>query len=127
MVARADTYGPYRMEVVRTIDGDTVVAEVEIWPGQTMTTSVRIRGVDTPEKRTKDKCEKDAANAATEFTIAFHLGRECRLVDVELGKFAGRVIGDLECGGELLSEALLASGHGHRYGSARVSDWCAVQ
>jgi len=46
--ARAEEYGPYRADVVRVIDGDTVVLDAHIWPGMTQRTHLRLSGIDTP-------------------------------------------------------------------------------
>lgn len=43
--------GPVRADVVRVIDGDTLAVTAHIWVGQSLATSVRIRGIDTPELR----------------------------------------------------------------------------
>lgn len=47
--------------VVSVYDGDTFTVEARPWPGMTLRTSVRVRGVDTPEIRGKCQAEKDLA------------------------------------------------------------------
>lgn len=39
-----------RATVLKWIDGDTAVLEVDVWPTLTETVHVRLDGVDTPEK-----------------------------------------------------------------------------
>ena len=41
--------GPFQAEVLRIIDGDTVVVRVHVWPGLFQTTRVRLRGFNAPE------------------------------------------------------------------------------
>ena len=41
----------HKVDVVRTIDGDTFEARVLLWPGLEMTTHVRLRGIDAPERK----------------------------------------------------------------------------
>ena len=38
----------YPAEVVRIIDGDTFQARVQVWPGLSVDTKVRLRGIDAP-------------------------------------------------------------------------------
>ena len=61
----------YAWPVTRIVDGDTlrVDAGADI-PGELAALSVRIRGIDTPEKGGRAKCESERARgqAATAFT-----------------------------------------------------------
>ena len=49
--ARERLAGPVVGTVQRVIDGDTLVVEVPVWLGLAVTTSVRLKGIDTPELR----------------------------------------------------------------------------
>ena len=40
----------YQAEVVRVLDGDTFYCRIETWPGDFKEISVRVYGIDTPEK-----------------------------------------------------------------------------
>ena len=44
------------VKVTRIIDGDTFKAEIEIHPGVFEEQSVRLRGIDAPEKKDRDNC-----------------------------------------------------------------------
>lgn len=122
--ANAPTHGPYRYDLVRVIDGDTVVVSVDLWPGLHQQVSLRIDGVNTPEKRTRQQCEKAAGEAATKFTEAYMRQLNCMVVDVRLGKFAGRALGDIDCEGERLSNALITNGHARPYFGGKREPWC---
>mgnify|MGYP000586537556 CR=1 FL=1 len=50
--------GPYEATPYSVYDGDTFRAHVRIWLGQTVSTPIRIDGIDTPEKRGKCEYEK---------------------------------------------------------------------
>lgn len=52
--ARASS--PKGVKVTRIIDGDTFKAEIEIRPGVFEEQSVRLRGIDAPEKKDRDNC-----------------------------------------------------------------------
>jgi endonuclease YncB( thermonuclease family) len=47
--ARDEIEGPVSAEILRVIDGDTLLVEARPWPQQTMEVDVRIRGIDAPE------------------------------------------------------------------------------
>jgi endonuclease YncB( thermonuclease family) len=125
----ADLYpGPYRAEVLRIVDGDTLEARVAIWPDLETVVSVRLRGVDTPESYgPKCQVEKTLAVAATAFLDGLApQGSVILLRDVGPDKYAGRVDARvmLEDGREAAAE-LLAAGHGRPYGGGKRDGWCA--
>ncbi len=133
--------GPYHAEVLNVYDGDTFTVRVHpgrdfyvnIWPGLTINlgldnisikTSVRLRGVDTPELRGKCEEEKVAARLARAFTIKALEGG-ATLTAVKKGKYAGRVIATVTlAGGEDLAEELIAAGLGRAYDGGKREGWC---
>lgn len=65
--------GVYRWPIVKVIDGDTIKVDARgDFPPALATLNVRLRGVDTPEKGGRAKCEAErrAGRAATAFTAA---------------------------------------------------------
>lgn len=70
VVSAAPGYGPYQVSPVRVIDGDSIEVDVRLWPGLTSRVSLRLAGVNTPERRGPE-CEVLAALAATRFTEAW--------------------------------------------------------
>ena len=118
--AAADT--PAR--VVSVYDGDSIKVEAEIWPGLTWSGSVRVDGVDTPEIRGKCDAEKAAAVAARDF-VAARAGDRVTLYDVQLGKYAGRVVARVQLDdGADLTHALIDAGHGRPYDGGKREGWC---
>ena len=120
-------YGPYRAEVVRVKDGDTVLLDVAIWPQLTKRISLRLKDINTPEKRGKGitDCEKKAAQKATEFTQKFLKDSEFVFVNgVKLGKYAGRALGHITKGKQDLGKALLEAGHARKYNGVKRGPWC---
>jgi micrococcal nuclease len=123
----ADTFGPYKAEVLRVIDGDTIEVNVYIWPDLTQTTKLRLRGVDTPESKGKkiSLCEKKAGVAATQFTRKWLQGaHDITISDVAYGKFAGRMIGRILKGDADLGDALVKAGHAIPYHGGHRERWC---
>lgn len=122
--AMASAYGPYKAELVRVVDGDTIDVTIELWPGLTQRARIRLEGVNTPEKRTRLQCEKTAGIAATEFAQAFVEQGAITVDGVRNGKFAGRVLGSVFVDGNSLADALLVSGHARVYTGGKREPWC---
>jgi len=61
----------YKAEVVRVIDGDSVVLNIDLGFGTWLNKqSVRLAGVDAPESRTKDLVEKQFGNLSKQRVIS---------------------------------------------------------
>ena len=129
LLAAADAYaGDYNWPVVRVVDGDTVAVDASAdLPPELADLKVRLRGVDTPEKGGRAKCEAEraAGQAATAYTEAAIVEASSVVTrDPEWGKWGGRVVAELLLDGRALSEALIASGHGRPYEGGRRGGWC---
>ena len=105
-------------------DGDTIKVSAAHWPGHTWTGSVRVLGVDTPELRGKCDEEKAAAILAREF-VKLIVGDHVLLHNLQLGKFAGRVLASVQVEtGEDLAELLTEAGHARPYDGGARQGWC---
>lgn len=130
----AFSYGPYSLIAPIAIDGDTIRAEVPVWPSIGVDASIRVIGVDSPEL-TSPGCATQAENdairaagrAAKVFTDSW-LSRNTPIVitGVKMDAYAGRydavVLGS---DGEKLADALIKSGHGRKYNGGKRATWCA--
>jgi endonuclease YncB( thermonuclease family) len=98
--------------VIRTIDGDTAVFAIDIWPGLTGTGHVRVLDVDTPEMKGATRA---AAERARDFTQAW-LNKGEVLLAVGCGRppqdSFGRYLGVVTRDGQSLADELIAAGHG---------------
>ena len=93
LFARETLLGPVPATVLRVIDGDSLVVRATIWLGQEVETTVRLLGVDTPELRGACGEERNLATRSRAFTARLaDTGAEISLSDIQLGKFAGRVL-----------------------------------
>lgn len=127
-VASSAYSGPYALLAPVAVDGDTINADVPLWPGVTADdVSIRVLGVDTPEI-TGSKCaeEKAAGILAKAFTDAWITKNyPIVVVNVKPDKYSGRfdaiVTGS---GGERLSAALIQAGHGRPYNGGARQSWC---
>jgi micrococcal nuclease len=104
---------PYDYKVTRIIDGDTVAFEANFLPAPLKPElSIRVLGVDTPEKGHRAACPQEAEAALKASAFTKH------------DKFGGRVLGDVIIDGKKLSELLIANGHARPYFGEKKESWC---
>jgi len=86
-------YTYFVKSIDRIVDGDTIDISIDLGFDLTKKERVRLAGIDTPEKRTKNQKEKEMGYQATEF-LEMHLMEATKLtVRTEKdGKF-GRMLG----------------------------------
>lgn len=99
------------VKVTRIIDGDTFKAEIEIRPGVFEEQSVRLRGIDAPEKKDRDNCLY-ARNLyeQSERRLGQLAGDRVILGNTEKGYY-GRIIADVyTMEGRNIGEILLREG-----------------
>lgn len=119
------TYGAV---ITRVIDGDTVAFQANWLPEPLKKElSIRVYGVDTPEKSFRAKCPKEAelGAAATEFTkhaVAASHHRQVILMDWD--KYGGRVLGDVLLDGQSLRGMLISKGYAREYYGDAKTSWC---
>lgn len=79
----------YCVEFVRNPDGDTPIVNIHrVHPLLGKEIGIRLRGVDTPEIRSKSKCERDLAIKAKWFTFKkLSTARQINLINVKRGKY----------------------------------------
>lgn len=117
--------GPVPAELVRVVDGDTVLVRARIWLGQQVTVSVRLAGIDAPELRSRCDAERAGAARARDFLSRRLAGGGIALADIQYGKFAGRVVARLlDRDGADLGAALLAEGLVRPYAGGPRQRWC---
>lgn len=118
----------YSATISRVIDGDTVAFHAPWLPDPLKKElSIRVYGVDTPEKGFRAKCKEEAAKgaAATEFTkkaVASSKVRQVVLMDWD--KYGGRVLGDVVLDGVSLRRQLIAAGYAREYHGEAKTSWC---
>lgn len=112
----------YRARILRVIDGDTVEAEIDLGFQVSLTATLRLAGIDTPEVRGPEQIEGRAATAYLELLLDKLAGPE-REVSVHTrrdrtGKY-GRYLAELIVGTRNLNEALVEAGHARRMEESR--------
>lgn len=118
----------YDANITRVIDGDTVAFEAPFLPEPLKKElSVRVFGVDTPEKGFRAKCpsEDQRGQNATAFTkkmVAQATKRQIILMDWD--KYGGRVLGDVLLDGKSLRAMLIQNGFAREYYGEAKQSWC---
>jgi micrococcal nuclease len=118
----------YDAVITRVIDGDTVAFQATFLPPPLkQELSIRVFGVDTPEKGHRAQCPAEAARgaAATEFTkrlVAAAQQRQVVLMDWD--KYGGRVLGDVLLNGQSLRAMLIQNGFAREYYGEAKTSWC---
>jgi endonuclease YncB( thermonuclease family) len=119
---------PYDFKILKVNDGDTVVFEAPFLPAPLKPQlSLRVLGVDTPEKGGRAACPAEAAAAEKASAFTKNLVANAKKIQIELkehDKFGGRVLGDLIVDGQKLSELLIKNGHARAYFGEKKQSWC---
>ncbi|MDR6755873.1 endonuclease YncB(thermonuclease family) [Mycoplana sp. BE70] len=88
--------GPVAAQVIRVVDGDTILVSARPWPQQHVDVFVRLRGIDTPEMKSRCAGDRAAAKTARDLLSSLVLGGDSLfLTDVSADKYFGRVVADV--------------------------------
>lgn len=108
----------------KVIDGDTIKIK-EKFLGLNL--SIRIDGIDTPEKGTKAKCleENVLSKQATAFTSNFiKRSKVLKITAPRWDKYGGRLLAKIEADGKDLGEQLILNGLAKEYHGKKKQSWC---
>jgi endonuclease YncB( thermonuclease family) len=118
----------YDFPITRVIDGDTVAFQANFLPPPLkQELSIRVYGVDTPEKSFRAKCPQEAqrGEAATAFTKNAITKAQKRQVAIsDWDKYGGRVLGDILLDGQSLRMMLIQNGFAREYYGEAKTSWC---
>jgi endonuclease YncB( thermonuclease family) len=118
----------YDVVLTRVIDGDTVAFQANWLPDPLKKElSIRVFGVDTPEKGFRAKCPSEDARgqAATAFTKdAINKAQKRQVILMDWDKYGGRVLGDVVLDGKSLRTMLISNGFAREYYGEAKTSWC---
>jgi endonuclease YncB( thermonuclease family) len=118
----------YDTILTRVIDGDTVAFQANWLPDPLKKElSIRVFGVDTPEKGHRAKCpaEDMKGQAATAFTKdMINKSQKRQVILMDWDKYGGRVLGDVLLDGKSLRIALITNGFAREYYGEAKTSWC---
>jgi endonuclease YncB( thermonuclease family) len=118
----------YDFPITRVIDGDTVAFQANFLPPPLkQELSIRVFGVDTPEKGHRAMCpsEDQRGQAATAFTKnAISKAQKRQVAIADWDKYGGRVLGDILLDGQSLRTMLIQNGFAREYYGEAKTSWC---
>jgi endonuclease YncB( thermonuclease family) len=118
----------YDFPITRVIDGDTVAFQATFLPPPLkQELSIRVFGVDTPEKGHRAQCpsEDQRGQAATAFTKnAITKAKKHQVAIADWDKYGGRVLGDILLDGQSLRMMLIQNGFAREYYGEAKTSWC---
>jgi len=118
----------YDYPITRVVDGDTVAFEANFLPDPIKKElSIRVYGVDTPEKGHRAECESEAKRGeeASAFTKSLvKNAKKTQVVLMSWDKYGGRVLGDVLFDGQSLREQLISKGYAREYYGDKKESWC---
>lgn len=114
--------------IIRVVDGDNVVIAAPYLPSPLKKElSLRVFGVDTPEKGARAKCKQEAelGAMATDFTKKMVArSKKQQVLLMEWDKYGGRVLGDIVLDGKSLRDMLIQNNLAREYYGDAKSKWC---
>ncbi len=115
------------VKYLKNYDGDTITVKIPgVHPLIGENISVRVKGIDTPELKTKDQCEKEKGRIAKKLTEnIMKKAKRIDLKNIERDKYF-RILADVEYDGKDLKNTLLKNNIAHEYsgGSKPKLNWC---
>jgi endonuclease YncB( thermonuclease family) len=115
------------VKYLKNYDGDTITFKIpNVHPLIGEDISVRVKGIDTPEIKTKDTCEKEKGRIAK--NLSENLMKNAKRIDlknVERDKYF-RILADIEYDGKDLKTILLKNNVAYEYGGGTKLkiNWC---
>ncbi len=113
--------GPVAADILRIVDGDTILVQARPWPQQTVEVLVRIRGIDAPEIRARCAVIRAAAGAAkAHLAQLLPASGTVFLTNVSGDKYFGRVVADVSLAdGSNPAQEMVAAGLALPYDGGR--------
>lgn len=115
------------VKVNRVYDGDTIFVDLNCSEDiLCKNLGIRLDGIDTPEIRTKNACEKEKALIAKEYVEdKIKAAKRIDIIGAERGKYY-RIVGDVMVDGASLSKGLLQNNMAVKYdgGKKETVNWC---
>ena len=120
----------YNWKVLRVVDGDSLEIANEFLP-QELKLFVRIKGIDTPEKAPRAKCEKEniLAQKASNYTKnsiekAQKNHQKITFSEIKWDKYGGRIVAKVMIDNSDLGQELVRKGLARVYHGEKKKTWC---
>lgn len=117
----------YQWKVIRVLDGDTLEVDASAFLPAELKLTVRVLGIDTPEKSPKAKCLDEGVLAAQASTFTLNKVMNAKTIsfsNIKWDKFGGRVLATVTIDGNDLSRDLIAAKLARPYHGEKKQAWC---
>lgn len=121
--------GKLILPIGKIYDGDTIHTELSCLPKPLNKVSIRVLGVDTPEKGWRAKCEYERKHSIKARQAVVSLAgkdsdRKMIVSDFKWDKFGGRIDGFVEIAGQDITRMLIHNGFAYEYWGGKKESWC---
>ena len=120
----------YNWKVIRVVDGDTLEIANQFLPEE-LKLFVRMKGVDSPEKAPRAKCEKEniLAQKASNYTKnsiekAQKNRQKITFSEIKWDKYGGRIVAKVMIDENDLGQELVRKGLARVYNGEKKKSWC---
>jgi endonuclease YncB( thermonuclease family) len=122
-IAKPTLYTYKVHQVLRVIDGDTMVVSIDLGFNLTLAQTIRIKGIDAPEARTINLEEKARGLSSKAFAESWLQGKSLLIRTYKDDKY-GRMLGDFICTetSTTFAEAMLVANHAEVYGQRTTGE-----
>lgn len=112
--------GPVNAEVLRVVDGDTLLVAARPWPQQIVEVYVRLRDIDAPEIKSDCDAIHSAGERAKAALAKMVVDQNIRLMRISGDKYFGRVLAEVALAdGRNPAQELLSAGYVATYAERR--------
>ena len=87
---RTKTETVFAAQVLRILDGDTFEVQIQLLPGLSQITHIRIRDFDAPELHAACATQREQAELARTMLTNVLSGQRILLTDIQIDKYGGR-------------------------------------
>lgn len=115
----------YDFTIKEVYDGDTIkIKEMYL---NALPLSVRIRGIDTPEKSFRAKCAKEKKLASKATKKLKKIIKDSSVIyyqNVGWDKYGGRILADMYNEKGNIADQMIAAGLAYKYDGGKKKSWC---
>lgn len=115
-------------QVLKVVDGDTIIISAPYLPDPLKKQlSLRLYGVDTPEKGSRAKCKAEDELSLKAAQLTTWLISSAKIIEIRLigwDKYGGRVLGDIILDGKSLRSILISHQLARTYDGGKKGAWC---
>lgn len=117
----------WELPIVKVIDGDTISTIIKEMPPELQHYSIRVRGIDTPEKGGRAKCFEEATKSQMSSIALKRMTLNIRTMEVSNcshDKYGGRLVCDININGNNVAEKLIEHKLARPYYGGKKESWC---